>query len=568
MNNEAYRVFARRFRPTVFNEVIGQEHVTRTLSSAVETGRLAHAYLFSGPRGVGKTSVARILAKSLNCEKGPTVIPCRECISCTAIAEGEDTDVLEIDGASNRGIDEIRELRERVRYAPTHGRYKIYIIDEVHMLTDQAFNALLKTLEEPPSKVIFIFATTRVEKVPTTILSRCQRFAFRRIPADLIHEKLKGISETESIETEDDALKLIARRASGSVRDAESLFDQVLAYSGGGATARDVELALGLVASESVENLALAVLDGDDRAALITINDLANEGADLVQVGHQVIDYLRDLMVLVTAPHADELVDLPQEEIEKLKVVAETARPTQVLAALNTFIETAARPSRILPPRLSLEVAAVRAAKTANILPIENLVDALNNPLKIENLVNSRTETRRKPTRPREEKPVETEDLISAGNARDEKRGSTKTAPEPPPEKTPRLSGASAVELWDGLLEELKKTNSALYSVLSTGRLKSFKDDKLTVAFPEPKKVIADMLNEPGRRNEIEECLKELTGRDVDVAAVVEEGTEDETAPPGDLFNDATVKLVRDKLGADIEEVIENGPDGDGPQEE
>jgi len=553
MANEAYRIFARRFRPTVFDEVIGQDHVTRTLSSAVETGRLAQAYLFSGPRGVGKTSVARILAKSLNCEKGPTIRPCGECVSCAAIAEGEDIDVLEIDGASNRGIDEIRELREKVRYAPTHGRYKIYIIDEVHMLTDQAFNALLKTLEEPPPKVVFIFATTRVEKVPVTILSRCQRFAFRRVPGDLIYDKLKSIAETEDIETEDEALTLIAKRASGSVRDAESLFDQVIAFSGGGAGAHDVELALGLVAGESVESLALAVLDGDARSAVLTINDLANEGADLVQVGHQVIDYLRNLMVLVTAPHADELVELSHEEIEKLKAVAETANPTRVLAVLNTFMESASRPSRAFPPRLSLEMAAVRAASVAKILPIEDLMSALDDPSKIDVLENNECEPTKETARRGDEKRGETENLISATTV--------KGVAETPKAKagaaeTPRLSGASAVELWDGLMAELKKTNSPLYGILSTGRLKSFEDDKLTVGFPEPKKVMADMVNEPARRAEIENLLKELTGRPVAVAALAEEAPEGETVPSGDLFDDPAVKLVQEKLGAEIEEVI------------
>lgn len=567
MSDEGYRIFARRFRPTVFDEVIGQDHVTRTLSSAVETGRLAQAYLFSGPRGVGKTSVARILAKSLNCEKGPTVNPCRECVSCAAVAEGEDIDVLEIDGASNRGIDEIRELREKVRYAPTHGRYKIYIIDEVHMLTDQAFNALLKTLEEPPPKVVFIFATTRVEKVPMTILSRCQRFAFRRVPADLIYNKLKSIGETEDIETEEEALTLIARRASGSVRDAESLFDQVIAFSGGGAGAHDVELALGLVAGESVENLALAVLDGDARSAVLTINDLANEGADLVQVGHQVIDYLRNLMVLVTAPHADELVDLSREEIEKLKAVAETANPTRVLAVLNTFVESASRPSRAFPPRLSLEMAAVRAANVAKILPIEDLMNALEDPSNIDILENFENEPTKKTTRRGDEKRGETENLISAASVRDERRDATETPDsEADADESPRLSGASAVELWDGLMEELKKANSPLYGILSPGRLKSFEDDKLTVGFPEPKKVMADMVNEPARRAEVENLLKELTGRPVVVAAVAEEAPEGETAPAGDLFDDPAVKLVQEKLGAEIEEVIEEGPD-DEPEE-
>jgi DNA polymerase-3 subunit gamma/tau len=569
MTNESYRIFARRFRPTVFDEVIGQEHVTRTLASAVDTGRLAQAYLFSGPRGVGKTSVARIMAKSLNCEKGPTVKPCGECISCAAIAEGEDTDVLEIDGASNRGIDEIRELREKVRYAPTHGRYKIYIIDEVHMLTDQAFNALLKTLEEPPPKVIFIFATTRVEKVPATILSRCQRFAFRRVPGDLIYNKLKSIAETEGIEAEDEALVLIARRASGSVRDAESLFDQVIAFSNGGTTAHDVELALGLVAGESVENLALAVLDGDARSALLTINDLANEGADMVQVGYQVVDYLRNLMILVTAPHAEELVDLSHEETEKLKAVAETAQPTRVLAVLNAFVETAARPSRFFPPRLSLEITAVRAAKVANILPIDDFIEIIDDPSKIPDFVKKGSGTPGKTGRPREEKPLETENLISetTGKLGPEKETGSAGPETDEPEKPLHLSGASAVELWDGLMEELNKTNTALYSVLSVGRLKSFKNDKLVIAFPEPKKVMADMVNEQQRRNEIGKCLKELTGRSITVTAVVEEGAEKETRPPGDLFEDPTIKLVREKLGAEIEEVIEDGSDGE-PRED
>ncbi|MEE9457743.1 MAG: DNA polymerase III subunit gamma/tau, partial [bacterium] len=290
-----YQVFARRFRPLSFDEVVGQEAVTRTLANAVTGGRVAQAYLFAGPRGVGKTSVARILAKALNCSQGPTVTPCGECDNCGAIAAGNDTDVLEIDGASHRGIDDVRELRERVRFAPGHSPYKIYIIDEVHMLTAEAFNALLKTLEEPPSHVVFIFATTRFDKVPPTIVSRCQRFIFKRIATGAIEDKLRVIAEKEGLNVEPQALSLIARRAAGSMRDAESLFDQVIAFAGDEITPHDVERTLGLVAAEAVEKLASAALAADGAAALRAVDALVRDGADLVQAVYQLVEYLRDL---------------------------------------------------------------------------------------------------------------------------------------------------------------------------------------------------------------------------------------------------------------------------------
>ena len=228
----SYQVSARKWRPQIFEEVVGQEHVTRTLQNAIRSGRIAHAYLFSGERGVGKTTVARVFAKALNCEKGPTVDPCNQCVVCQEITRGMSVDVIEIDGASNTGVDDVRELREAVKYVPVRGKHKVYIIDEVHMLSTSAFNALLKTLEEPPERVAFLFATTELHKIPATILSRCQHFTFKRIPQEAIVQQLQKIAAEEKIRVEDGGFALMARASEGSMRDALSLIDQGAAYGG------------------------------------------------------------------------------------------------------------------------------------------------------------------------------------------------------------------------------------------------------------------------------------------------------------------------------------------------
>src|SRR5438132_11163821 len=294
---ENYTVLARRYRPQQFQDIIGQEHVAQALVNALQSNRVAHAYLFTGVRGVGKTSTARILAKALNCVQGPTANPCDACEICQSIAAGEDVDVLEIDGASNRGIDEVREIRQNVQYRPSRSRYKIYIIDEVHMLTPQAFNALLKTLEEPPEHIKFIFATTEVQKIPITILSRCQRFDFPGIGTAGIVERLRGIVQAEGIETDDEALELVARRAGGSMRDAQSLLDQLLAFGGERLTTDQVHQLLGTAHDERILDLASAVLNHDAKRSLEQLADAANEGLQLGELVDQLIGYWRDLMV-------------------------------------------------------------------------------------------------------------------------------------------------------------------------------------------------------------------------------------------------------------------------------
>ncbi|MCD4726749.1 MAG: DNA polymerase III subunit gamma/tau, partial [Pirellulales bacterium] len=291
-----YVVVARRYRPQTFGELIGQEHVAQALSNAISTNRVGHAYLFTGARGVGKTSAARILAKALNCEEGPAPVPCNKCDVCQSIGTGEDVDVLEIDGASNRGIDEIRQLRQNAGVRPSRSRFKIYIIDEVHMLTREAFNALLKTLEEPPEHVKFIFCTTEPTKIPVTILSRCQRFDFAGILTRSIHQRLEQIVASEGVEADADALEILARRAAGSMRDSQSLLEQLLAFSSGRVTVDDVNGMLGAAGEERLSSLVGHLVERDPAAALADLDAAADSGVDPGQLIEQLFGYLRDCM--------------------------------------------------------------------------------------------------------------------------------------------------------------------------------------------------------------------------------------------------------------------------------
>ncbi len=300
----SYEVFARKYRPQTFDDLVGQAHVSRTLKNAVAQNRLAHAYLFVGPRGVGKTSTARILAKSLNCVKGPTVTPCGECDNCREIAAGNSLDVIEIDGASNNSVEDVRQLRENVRYAPAKGRYKIYLIDEVHMLSPAAFNALLKTLEEPPEHVKFIFATTEPQKVLPTILSRCQRFDLHRIPANLIAKHLQFIAGKEKITLEPAAAHAIARGAEGGLRDAESMLDQLVAFCGEKISENDVLNVFGFTSEQTVVDLTGRILRTETPGAIDLLHQQSEAGKDMMRLISDLIAYLRDLLVFKAKPDA------------------------------------------------------------------------------------------------------------------------------------------------------------------------------------------------------------------------------------------------------------------------
>jgi DNA polymerase-3 subunit gamma/tau len=369
-----YTVVARRYRPQQFAELIGQEHVGEALTNALNTGRVAHAYLFTGARGVGKTSAARILAKALNCERGPTAVPCDRCASCLGVISGSDVDVLEIDGASNNKVEEIRDLRQGVGFRPTRGRFKIYIIDEVHMLSTSAFNALLKTLEEPPEHVKFILATTEVQKIPITILSRCQRFDFAHVGPGKIFDQLRRIVEREGHEADDDALRLVARRAAGSMRDSQSLLDQLLASSPGRLTAGHVGAVLGTAGDDRVIDLATAILAGDAKSALDLIGAWTERGLQVGELVDQLVEYWRALLLVSCGgPDVRELPVTPNQQ-EAVKKQAQTLRLDAILAALEVLTATKARMRGTTHTQVLLEMAVVRLARLGDLRSIGELV--------------------------------------------------------------------------------------------------------------------------------------------------------------------------------------------------
>ncbi len=329
------QVFYRKWRPQTLAEVVGQEQVTQTLRNALDSGRVSHAYLFCGPRGTGKTTTGRILAKAVNCLTNGKGEPCNTCPLCQAISEGRALDVIEIDAASNRGIDEIRDLREKVNYAPNQARYKVYIIDEVHMLTKEASNALLKTLEEPPPHIIFILATTEAHKVLPTVLSRCQRFDFRRISQIDIVSKLTRICSQEGIHMESEALRLIAKSATGSLRDAENLLEQLTTYYGAEVGLQQVQATLGITGDWRVKEVVKHIINNDISAGIMTINSVNNDGLDLRQFNRGLVEYLRGLLLIKTG--SDEAIDFTAEDIAELKALAAKASLAQILKAVKLF---------------------------------------------------------------------------------------------------------------------------------------------------------------------------------------------------------------------------------------
>jgi DNA polymerase-3 subunit gamma/tau len=374
----SYLVLARKYRPQTFDEVVKQEHITRTLTNAISAGRVAHAILFSGPRGTGKTTVARILAKSMNCKNGPVPVPCNECRSCREITGGNAADVFEIDGASNNSVDQIRDLRENVKYMPAHSLYKIYIIDEVHMLSIAAFNALLKTLEEPPPHVMFIFATTELQKIPITILSRCQRHDFRRIDVESISKHMNKICVKENIDIDVESLGLIAREANGSMRDGLSLLDQVMSCTQGAIDHNQVLDILGVIDRDIIFKISSAVIQGDITEILDILDKVYTAGHDLKKLYTDLIEHFRNLLIVKMGKKIRELVDIPSHEIDLM--VEQTRNVSKTF--LNQLLDMLFKEEPIIEhssqSKLAIEMVFIRMFQIKPVLPIDVLIEKLD----------------------------------------------------------------------------------------------------------------------------------------------------------------------------------------------
>ncbi len=374
----AYEVLARKWRPRSFDDVVGQEHVTRTLANAIAQERIAHAYLFIGPRGIGKTTLSRIFAMALNCEHGPTVKPCGECANCKGIASGSDMDVIELDAASNNKVEDIHDVLDQVQFAPTHSRFKIFILDEVHMLTNAAFNALLKTLEEPPPYVKFIFATTEGDKVLPTIISRCQRFDLRRISTQDILKRLRFICNEEQITISDDALLAIARGSNGGLRDALSALDQLIAFKGTDLTEADVLAVFGLVSREALEGLAGSIIQGDIPRILEVVHELDASGKDMRRLTAELLWHFRNLLVFQQAGAELAKQDVSTEQLAVLEEQAKSVQPQRIVEITGLLSEMEGQLRSALSVRTLVEMTLIRCARAASTVSLEEVLRKLS----------------------------------------------------------------------------------------------------------------------------------------------------------------------------------------------
>ncbi|MGD8889507.1 MAG: DNA polymerase III subunit gamma/tau [Desulfobacterales bacterium] len=463
----SYLVLARKYRPQTFDQVVEQTHITQTLSNAISSGRVAHAILFSGPRGTGKTTVARILAKALNCKEAPTPVPCNDCRSCVEITTGHAVDVFEIDGASNNSVDQIRDLRDNIKYMPAHSPYKIYIIDEVHMLSMAAFNALLKTLEEPPPHVMFMFATTEPHKIPITILSRCQRHDFRRISLNSIEKQMASICQQESYAIAEESLGLIAQEASGSMRDALSLLDQVLSCSQGAIDHQQVTDILGVVDRKIIFSLSKSILDSDIPSVLDTLDDIYDRGYDIKKFYADILEHFRNLLVTSMNKKVDKLVDLPAGEIEQLRAQAQLFSPTSLTHVFDLLFKAEASIRLSAQPKLALEIALIRILQAKPTLPIDVLIDKLD-ALRQEMVPSSaKTEILQQPAIPASDHPA--------------------TQPEKPHEDIPASDDlpGDLEAAWQKIAEIMARKNPSLSASLSKCSLKNPQKGLLEIEVPD-----------------------------------------------------------------------------------
>jgi DNA polymerase-3 subunit gamma/tau len=518
-----YLIFARKFRPQTFDEIVGQETITTTLKNAIRQERVPQSFLFSGPRGVGKTSTARILAKALNCKEGPTEKPCGKCISCKEIEQGNSMDVLEVDGASNRGIEEIRTLRENVKFKPSAGRYKIYIIDEVHSLTGDAFNALLKTLEEPPAHVKFIFATTESHKVPLTILSRCQRLQFKRISVPEAAGKLEEIARKEKLKCDKNVLFMIAKATEGALRDAESLLDQLASFSEGKITEEDVLTLLGLAPEEMYLSVLTAIREkkGDEIFGLV--KKLYEEGADLAQFAKGLFEVFRHLLVLKTAPKAEALIEASSEMVTKLRKQAADFSPGELLLALSLLQNLQVQLRRpVASPKLLTEAALLKLVYMDGMKPVEELIRAASSGQAVSVPAASVEKKTLKPVIPAEEYQKGTGSLSApAGKGACPPKEKT----EPVPGNTPSagLSLNDVERAWPQVIELVKAKRMSLSLYLAEAEPAEVEGSVIVLGLPSEFRFHKETLGKDQNKLVIEDAFAQVLGQKVRIQCVVTE---------------------------------------------
>ncbi len=563
-STETYTVLARRFRPQGFAEVVGQEHISQALRNAIQSNRVAHAYLFTGARGVGKTSTARILAKALNCPTAANGDPCNECEICDGIAAGNDVDVLEIDGASNRGIDDIRQLRANVNVMSMRTKFKIYIIDEVHMLTKDAFNALLKTLEEPPPNVKFVFCTTEPHKVPDTVLSRCQRFDFGTIETTSIRDRLASIAASEGVEVDDEALELVARRAAGSMRDSQSIFDQLLAFGEEHVTSVDVHRLLGTASDDRLTQIAQALVERDQAGALTAFHAALDDGVQLGELTDQLLFYLRDLMVLAAGAGQIELLSVAPGSREVLAGQSDKWGLQTIVAAMQILSDAKTRMQRVTYGRALAELALVRVAMLEDLVEIESVIEQLRSGASTQSSGAEKKNESVSPDRPGfsvPERPSTEEEVRAAQTETDSSRSteisqstefcatapafeSTATAvvntepqeletgsnPTSDPAEAPKVIAGrvefapeNADQIWSEVVGEI---NDMLKSHVKAGtRAAISAPNKLELTFPRGYHFSKRYCEKPEAITRLEQIVARLTGQDVRISlALSDEG--------------------------------------------
>ena len=504
----SYIVLSRRYRPKSFNEIVGQKHVVTTLVNALQANRVAHAYLFAGPRGVGKTSMARILSKALNCQKGTTDTPCNKCSICNSITSGNGIDVLEIDGASNRGIDEIRNIRQNVGYAPAASRYKIYIIDEVHMLTKEAFNAILKTLEEPPEHVKFIFATTSPSRVPDTVQSRCQRFDFKNISIPDISDRLAQLCKTENIAAEEEVLQSIAKYARGGLRDSESILDQLASFCHEKITLRDVYDIFGVVSEEKLSSLINSFIEKNPESSIVIFHDIIDSGKDIEGFIDQLLLYLRDLLLVSVRKKERDTIETVSGDIDLLRMQSSSFSPDTLMYMFQIISEAKTKTRDLLQQKIYLEVLFVKLATMEELRPLSSVLDKIEGMKKmfegnegnVDKVVSIRDADVRVPVKPGiPEKP--SHDYVALNK---------KVNPD-----------NSFADTWKKVMIEILAKKKTTWALLQNARVLNIDDNEAIVEVPKNYLIHKERLEKPEEKRIIDGCLKKVTGKKIRVRFVV-----------------------------------------------